>query len=206
MTPAAVAELVRRRLSDARLAEIYTAALDVLADVGYDRMTMDAVAARAKASKATLYRHWPGKSELVVDAVRHLREETTATLPDTGTLRGDLRAHLGGVTEHAGDAQVCMMRGMIAACARDAELAQIFQEQLVDAKRGATMTLLERARMRGEIGDGVDLDLVVDVAPAMLVFRRLLTTHVVDDAYLDRLVDEVWLPLLRPSEVPVRPT
>jgi len=206
MTPAAVAELVRRRLSDARFGEIYSATLDVLADVGYDRMTMDGVAARAKASKATLYRHWPGKSELVVDAVRHLRGATTTTPPDTGTLRGDLRALLGGVTEHADDAQVCMMRGMIAACGRDAELAQIFQEQLVDAKRGAMLALLERARQRGEIGDDVDLDLLVDVAPAMLVFRRLLTTRTVDSAYLDQLVDQVWLPLLSPSQVPVRPT
>jgi AcrR family transcriptional regulator len=197
MTPAAVADVLRRsRLTPQRRQEIFGATLTVLSDAGYDRMTMDAVAHQASASKATLYRHWHTKADLVVDAVRHARGEDGLQAPDTGSLRDDLRAvlrHAGGTED---DAQVCMMRSMVSACGRDEDLAQAFQERLVDAKRGSVLTVLQRAQVRGEVDPTVDVELLVDVAPAMLVFRHLLTTHPVDDDYADRLVDEVWLPLL----------
>jgi AcrR family transcriptional regulator len=197
VTPQAVAEALRRRgLDDARTAEIFAATLAELSEAGYDRMTMDAVARRAGASKATLYRHWPGKPELVVDALQHMRGEDPAQLPDTGSLRGDLRALLGHMGSSVAHDQVCMMRGMVSACGQDPELARVFHERMVDAKRSAVVAVLERARERGEVSDSADLDFLVDVVPAMLVFRHLVTPHDVDDAYVDRAVDEVWLPLL----------
>ena len=70
-----------------REAAICRAALELLAEVGYDRMSMDAVAHRARASKATIYRHWPGKYELVLDALRSRGVSEIAPI-DTGTLRG----------------------------------------------------------------------------------------------------------------------
>jgi AcrR family transcriptional regulator len=187
--------LRRRGLDDARLAELYAATLAELGEVGYDRMTMDAVARRAGASKATLYRHWPGKPELVVDALRHLRGDD-ADLPDTGTLRGDLRALLGTMSSNVTQDQLCTMRGMVSACGQDPELARVFHERMVEAKRAGVVAVLERARGRGEVSDGADIQFLVDVVPAMLVFRHLMTPHAVDDAYVDRAVDEVWLPLL----------
>jgi len=198
VTPQAVAAALARRrgLDEARTAEIYAAALAELGEAGYDRMTMDAVARRAGASKATLYRHWPGKPELVVDAIRHLRGDAAAELPDTGSLRDDLRQLLGRANSNATHDQVCMMRGMVSACGQDAELARVFHERIVEAKRTAAVAILRRAQQRGDVSDGADIQFLVDVAPAMLVFRHLLTPHEVDDAYLDRLVDDVWLPLL----------
>ena len=198
MTPQAVAAALTRRrgLDDARTAEIYAAALAELGEVGYDRMTMDAVARRAGASKATLYRHWPGKPELVVDAIGHLRGAGPAELPDTGSLRHDLRQLLGRANSNATHDQVCMMRGLVSACGQDAELARVFHERIVEAKRSAAIAILRRAQQAGELSDRADIPFLVDVAPAMLVFRHLLTPHEVDDAYLDRLVDDVWLPLL----------
>src|SRR3954467_7617569 len=83
-----------RKRDHTRDTEILQAAIDVLAETGYDRMTVDMVAARAKAGKATVYRRWASKAELVVDAVACMKKvdvESTA-LPDTGTLRGDLVA------------------------------------------------------------------------------------------------------------------
>jgi AcrR family transcriptional regulator len=204
VTPQAVAAALRRRrgLDDARTSEIYAAALAELGEVGYDRMTMDAVARRASASKATLYRHWPGKPELVVEAIRHVRGDGTDELPDTGSVRGDLRQLLGRASSNATHDQVCMMRGMVSACGQDAELARVFHERVVEAKRSAALAVLRRAQQRGEVSDRVDIQFLVDVAPAMLVFRHLLTPHQVDDAYLDRLVDDVWLPLLAPVPNP----
>ena len=81
----------RPRVEGPREAEIFSATMEVLADVGYDRLTMDAVAQRAKASKATLYRRWNGKVSLVIDALHHHHQHQTPAVPvDTGSLRGDL--------------------------------------------------------------------------------------------------------------------
>lgn len=195
MTPTAVAKVLRRRVrGEARLEEILDAALTELGAVGYDRMTMDAVARRAGASKATLYRHWPGKAELVVDALHHMRggEEP----PDTGTLRGDLLALVGHLTGPVPDDQLATVRGLVSACVRDQGLGDAVQERLVDRKRAMTLAVLERAQARGELSDRADIHLLVDVVPAMVLYRHLFTCHDVDTAYAVRLVDEVWLPLL----------
>ena len=112
---------VRPRVEGERELEILDATLEVLADVGYDRLTMDAVAARAKASKATLYRRWNDKASLVVDALLVVKH--TAETPDTGTLRGDLIASfcgLGGLTDEQG---VATFASVLTAISRDKEFA-----------------------------------------------------------------------------------
>jgi AcrR family transcriptional regulator len=194
MTPQAVAARLRR--SDAaRHEQILEATLSELQEVGYDRMTMDAVAKRAGASKATLYRHWPTKADLVVAAMRRMRGGDHE-LPDSGSLRDDLLTLLRGPQQHDVEEQVCVMRGMISACSTDPELSLAFQEQVVQSKRGRAIALLERAKERGQVSEAADIQFLVDAVPAMLVFRHLLTPYPVDDDYLVRLVDEVWLPLL----------
>lgn len=203
MTPQAVAARMRR-VDELRHGEILEAALAELQDVGYDRMTMDAVARRAGASKATLYRHWPSKADLVVDAIRLLGHASDETSTDTGSLRGDLLALLVGT--HGPEAQdsLCVIRGMVSACATDPELARAFQAQIVSHKREVALAILRRAQRRGEVSEATDIHFLVDVVPGMLVFRRLLTTDPVDAAYLTRLVDEVWMPLLT-GAAPSRP-
>ncbi len=195
MTPQAVAARLRR--SDvARHTEILEATLAELQEVGYDRMTMDAVAKRAVASKATLYRHWPNKAELVVAAIRQMRGENDAGAPDTGTLRGDLMALLAGSQTQSTDDQLCVMRGMVSACGTDAELATAFFDQVVNTKRTKALEILSRAQTRGEVSEATDIQFLVDAAPAMMIFRHLLTPFPVDETYLGRLIDEVWIPLL----------
>lgn len=194
MTPRALVSRLRR--SDiARHGEILDATVTELQELGYDRMTMDAVAKRAGASKATLYRHWPSKAQLVVAAIRQMKGEDAAA-PDTGTLRGDLLALLTGATPHSAEDQLCVMRGMVSACGTDAELATAFFDQVVDAKRTRALEILRSAQSRGEVSEATDIQFLVDAAPAMLVFRHLLTPYPVDETYVTRLVDEVWLPLL----------
>jgi AcrR family transcriptional regulator len=203
VTPQAVAARLRR--SDVeRHTEILEATLGELQESGYDRMTMDAVAKRAGASKATLYRHWPNKAELVVAAIRHMRGDADETLPDTGRLRDDLLQLLKGTQPRAAEDQLCVMRGMVSACGADPELATAFYEQVVGVKRGMALDLIRRAQVRGEVSEATDIHFLVDAAPAMLIFRHLLTPHQVDEEYLTRLVDEVWLPLLTAS-VKTRP-
>jgi predicted nucleotidyltransferase len=88
------------------------------------------------------------------------------------------------------------MRGMVSACGTDPDLARAFHEQVVEAKRSGAAQIIKRAQRRGEVSEAADIDLLVDTAPAMLIFRHLLTPYDVDDDYLVRLVDRVWLPLL----------
>src|SRR3954451_13069507 len=104
MSPQTEAVTTRPRVEGDREVEILDSALEVLAEVGYDRLTMDAVALKAKASKATLYRRWNGKVSLVIDALHHhhRHEDPEGGAIDTGSLRGDLIAQFcghGGLTD-----------------------------------------------------------------------------------------------------------
>src|ERR1700710_916480 len=98
----------------ARESAICAAALELLAEVGYDRMSMDAVASRAKASKATIYRRWPGKRELVVHAIR-CRGPQHVEPPDTGSLRGDILATLRLAHEGIASEDLALLAGVLRA-------------------------------------------------------------------------------------------
>ena len=195
MTPQAVAARLGRSRT-ARIDQILAATIEVLQEVGYDRTTMDAIAERAGASKATLYRHWPGKPELVVAAIRQHKGVDVTPLPDTGDLRTDLISMLLVATHQGAQDELCMMRGMVSACGADPELGRVFYEQVIDAKRSRAVELLKRARQRGQVSEAADIQFLVDAAPAMLIFRSLLTPDPIDAEYVTRLVDDVWLPLL----------
>ena len=125
----------RPRVEGDREQEILDAALTVLAETGYDRLTMDAVATEAKASKATLYRRWSSKPQLVVDAVCSQKERPV--VPDTGSLRGDLLdayCGLGGL----GDARaMAVLAAVVTAMARDEEFAQIYRRDFIGPKQSA---------------------------------------------------------------------
>ena len=120
------------------------AALALLADVGYDRLTLEAVAARARAGKTTIYRRWPGKAELVVDALVSAKRPLGS--PDTGSLAGDLRAVAKGFasTESRFDARVTI--GMLTALAHDTELREIFRERFLQPRMMVFRQLLGREK------------------------------------------------------------
>ena len=143
----------RPRVEGDREQEILDATLEVLADVGYDRLTMDAVAARAKASKATLYRRWTNKVSLVIDALQHEqgpdgrpRHREPARRP----ARRCSAARAVSATPHA----VAMFAAVLTAIARDAEFAEAFRRDVIGPKIAASQQIWERARERGEIRDG----------------------------------------------------
>src|SRR5215475_3800934 len=194
-TPAAQPETGHSRRGPARDDALREAALELLVEAGYDRMSMDAVAARARASKATLYRRWPGKRELVLDAIR-CRAAHVFEPPDTGSLRGDIIVTLRAMAEGIAGEDADLMAGVLRAMRSAPDLADCVREQMVEQKRYVGRTLVARAIARGEIPPGADPDVFHETAPALMFFRVLVTGDPVDDAFLTHVADDVLIPLL----------
>lgn len=176
---------------------IVAAALDVLAAQGYERMTMDQVARRAGAGKATLYRRWPSKADLVVHAVSQFdRMPTIEDLPDTGTLRGDLLALMRPQTADDARRSLAVASGIASLLSAEPALAEAAGAALVEPFVASQRLLMRRAVERGEVADHVDVDTVAFVTPSMTAFRLIVQRRPVDVALLARLVDTVVLPAL----------
>lgn len=186
--------LSRPRIEGDRESEILDATLDLLAGVGYDRLTMDAVAAAAKASKATLYRRWSTKAELVMDAIERAKGAPRHADVDTGSLRGDLMAVActeGGLNDSASRS---VLAGVITALHRDDEFADLFHQRVVAPKFAETRVIFERAQRRGEVGAEVDLDLVTPLLAAVVLHRSFVLRLSTDEATLARIIDQIVIP------------
>ena len=189
MVPDATA---RPRVEGDREQEILDAALTVLAETGYDRLTMDAVAAEAKASKATPYRRWSSKPELVVDAVCSHKEHPAP--PDTGSLRGDLLAAHSGMGGLGDPRALAVQAAVVTAMARDAEFAATYRREFLGPKLAASRALFERARDRGEIRADVDLDLISTALSGIVLHRVFLLGDEATPDLITRVVDDIVLP------------
>jgi AcrR family transcriptional regulator len=171
---------------------ILAAAVALVAEVGYDRMTVDALAARAGVSKPTIYRRWPGgKPEIIVDAIRS-RRAVGSVLPDTGTLRGDLIVYIRGAT--AGfDPHIAA--GLIMQLRSSPELEVLFREEVIRDEQRRFESLLARAADRGEI-EGEVTPLFADIPGSIIFTRSLIRGEPIDDAFVEELVDRVLLPIV----------
>ena len=185
-----------RKRDHTRDPEILDAALEVLAETGYDGMTIDMVAGRAKAGKATLYRRWASKSELVLDAVACMKSTDVdlASPPDTGTLRGDLVALVKTPTIRESERKLKVMAGIVSMIARDPDLAAAAQEALVEPRAAANRIIFQRAIDRGEIPADVDIDRLCLIGPAMVAYRTLMLRKPVDREFMIGNIDRIILP------------
>lgn len=177
-----------------REVELLDVTLALLQENGYDRLTVDAVAATARASKATVYRRWPSKAELVLAAFTEgIRQ--VAVPPDTGTLRGDL-LRLGELVcqqtaEHAGT-----LRAVLVEVSRNPALNEVMQHQFIDQRKALMQHILRLAVGRGEIAAAAIDDDLWDVLPGYLVFRSLVSGRAPTTRTVASLVDGVILPAL----------
>ena len=194
MTPTE-AHAVRPRIEGDREREILEAALEVLADVGYDRLTMDAVAHRAKASKATLYRRWNSKATLVVEAIARMK--STPEAPDTGDLRSDLVATFCGHGGLSDQGTTSTFGAVVTAMSTDPEFASEFRRQVVAPKAHLSYTVFERARDRGEVRDDLDLDIIAPALAGIVLHRVFLLGEQPDAALIERAIDQIILPAVR---------
>jgi len=179
--------------AEAREQAILDAALELVMEVGYDRLSMDALAERAHASKATIYRRWSGKAQVVAEAIRR-RKQGGHPVPDTGSLRQDLLEALGAMCLSL-DGDEALVAGVMSAMRTDPELSGLMQEKVLDGD-GPVDVVIARAVARGELPTGTTGTLVNEVAPAVVMARLVFRGEPLDEAFTAHLVDDVVLPLL----------
>jgi AcrR family transcriptional regulator len=185
------------KLDPERERAIIHATLELLAETGYDALRLDAVAARAKASKATLYRHWTGKADLVVAAVKsyehtdHLIGET-----DTGTLRGDLLAILRAIRDTMTGPTGQILTGVMIAMQRDSELAGAVRTSILKDRQHMIQRMLDRAIARGELPADTGTEIFEEIAPAVLFTRIFILGRPTNETDLTRLADNILIPLM----------
>ncbi|WP_324276524.1 TetR/AcrR family transcriptional regulator [Blastococcus brunescens] len=201
MTAPASVDVVRpsrggRPRDPSRDGVIRAAILRLLAEVGYGSLTMDAVASEAGVGKATIYRRWRTKQDLVVDTISDLNR-AEATRIDTGSLEGDLRAMMRSlvsvITGPAGAATL----SLLSTVPHQPALAAAFHDGPLAVWRQAFQELWARAEERGEVPPGVGTSVIAEVPSAVLVQRWLLTGRAVDEAFADEVLETVVLPLIR---------
>ncbi|WKG01167.1 TetR/AcrR family transcriptional regulator [Mycolicibacterium sp. HK-90] len=174
---------------------VLAATVELLAERGYQALTIDAVAARAGASKATIYRRWPNKAQLVRATLDAADAARNASVPDTGQLRSDLLAVMDVVAAEVTDPLTQVTAELATLMRRDTQLAEALREHLAKAELSPFHDALRRAIARGEISEDTDLELIHDVAEAMIL-RQMHLDLPVDAAFSARLIDDVLLVLL----------
>ncbi|GLW06635.1 TetR family transcriptional regulator [Microtetraspora sp. NBRC 13810] len=185
-----------RRLDPGREHAILDAALGLLAEVGYDRMSIDQIARRAGASKATIYRRWTGKPEIVVDVICHRMDLAVAEPPDTGSLRGDLVALCRSLCETL-EVKRDLVLGLIPTLLADPELATALRAHLPGQNLTGMVLVLGRARERGDLAGPVEPAEPVAVVEAMIFRQMFFGGRPLDDEFVRSTVDRVLLPLIR---------
>ena len=159
---------------------------------------MDMVAVRAKAGKATVYRRWPSKAEMVVEAVARMKRSLvdTANLADTGSLRGDLLALFRQQSVQEAEHKLRAMAGVAAMLAENPTLAGAGHDAVVSPWVEANRTLILRALARGETAAKSHVDTVAHIIPSLAAYRTLVQRRPFDHAYLVEIIDGVILPAL----------
>jgi AcrR family transcriptional regulator len=185
-----------RPRDEAREQAILEAALDLLAEVGYDAMSMEAVAVRARASKATIYRRWGGKAELVAEALKRRSEPLMVEPEDTGSLRGDLMGVVTTMLENMAGIDGGLMVGLATAVRADADLGRALAGKKRDYHERLASLIVSRAEARGELPSSADPRMLFDVAPGVALFRQM-RGEPLDAEFAEYLVDRILIPLLR---------
>lgn len=188
----------RPRVEGDREDEILDGVLQVLVELGYDKLTFDAVAVQVRASKATLYRRWPTKAELVISAIDQIAvcPAGRPDMMDTGTLEGDLEQLACSDPEWT-SLLPGIVSALVPALHRDRELTKAFDEQFLRPRQALMSTLLERAQQRGEVDEDADLMLLGQILPAMFIHHTMLTGRGPDTDAVRAVIDKILLPACR---------
>lgn len=174
----------------------------MLAEHGYDGMTIDLVAAHAGMARATVYRRWPTKADLVLSAVARLSRDDVDLehLPDTGSLRGDMVAMIRTFDDEQQQIHIQAVVGLLTLTKADERLAAAATGSGIGPWIEVNRILIQRAVDRGEFAQPVDIDTLAELIP-MLCVSRAAQRLPIDRAFSEALIDGVIIPALRGSSV-----
>lgn len=179
--------------------KIIEAAVNILAEVGFDNMTMDMVAAAAKSGKATVYRRWKSKEELVKDTLIWMSRNSVEldNLPDTGTLRGDLLAVLKPYSIKYSELKLRVLSGLGSFFSKHKNLAEETTNGIFEPMTDVNRRIMQRAIERGEISSKADIETACEVIIAMISFYSLGQKKQFDKLVYANLLDNVLIPALK---------
>jgi AcrR family transcriptional regulator len=191
-----VAKLLGRPRDISREHAIEKAAVELIQEVGYERCTIEAIAIRARASKATIYRRWRNKQELFVSAL----DQHSLHAPhhvDNGNLRDDLVEHIAEKVKVLESPDGALIAELISAAKSDGELGKLIPKSIREQQDTSVIQILERGRKRGEISSEANVELLLEIIPAIFTYRIFTTRQEVDRPFIEKLVDGVIIPALQ---------
>lgn len=188
----------RPRMTQERRLDLLNVVLDVLGEVGYEALSMDVVASRARCSKATLYRLWPGKPQLVAAALYETRPLRVEEI-DTGTLRGDLQTMVGVLGSYE-DRATALFAALGHAVLVDEDLGNVVRKSMLDPWCAELIEVVDRAVKRGELPSRpAAADFLPQLLLSAVVTRQMFEGGRADSDYHTRCIDDVLLPALMHS-------
>jgi AcrR family transcriptional regulator len=187
-----------RKRDETRDAAILDATIDILVEVGFEKMTVDMVAARARAGKGAVYRRWPSKTGMVLDAITRMKldQANPDHLSDTGSLRGDMLALFDAGSASRGERFMQAVAALAALLAQQPGVADAGHDALVEPWVQANRILIGRAVERGEARADADVEALAQIVPSMGGYRSLIQRRPFDRGFLVGLLDQVLLPAL----------
>lgn len=164
-------------------AAILAASYELLLETGFEAVTVDKIAERAKVSKATIYKWWPNKAAVVMDG--YLSAATARLpVPDTGSVREDIEIHATNLAVFLRSREGMVITGLIGEGQSDAGLAEAYRTRFFAPRRQEARELLERGVMRGELKPDLDISCSIDLLYGPIFYRLLITGDVLDEAYI----------------------
>ncbi|OBJ34543.1 TetR/AcrR family transcriptional regulator [Mycolicibacter heraklionensis] len=196
------AEYTFARPTGARSDRIHQAILDATAQLldegGYAATTVDAIAARSGASKATIYKHWPSRTAVAAEAFGAMMAQDLP-LPDTGSAVGDLTEQVVRVSAFYASARGDVFAQLLAACVEDPAGAAYFREYFLDGRRAAISELWQRGVTRGDVDADIAIDDVIDLLFGPLIFRRMTGHYPLTEDHARRLAEVALRGALAPN-------
>jgi AcrR family transcriptional regulator len=182
----------RRDRSDQRTETIMRAALDLALEGGYAKLSIEAVASRAGVGKHTVYRRWPSRGLLFLDAVLSLSTDSLSH-PDTGDVVADLRETMTKAVSLLGRPPWGpLYQALIGEAQHDPEVATALNRRFIEPQTANTLERLRDAKDQGQLAPDFDLDLAFDVLSGPLYYRLLITQQPITPAYIDRVLQAVF--------------
>lgn len=194
-----IASIIGRPRDHSRNTAIEKAAIELMGEVGYEQITVEAVALRAHVSKATIYRRWKNKAELMASAVHHYALCKSPTI-DSGSLRGDLIELISEKAKSMKSTDGQFIRGLMTAAQTDSDLAAVLTASLSEYAGAAYGAIFERAKMRGEISNAAKTEIILELVPAVISFRIFMSHQSVNRKFIEHFVDDVIIPTIKHSQ------